>query len=244
MKAHIRWITLILLFFGLFPAKSMQCLELFQPDHQTEKNAIDILSSLGANDLPFPLPLVRRRLLTKYEYFNTHPDYGDGFAAQLYIAKYKGQRVIIKKAKLTEARLAFALSELGIGPKFLGLAEHCECYVIEFIPDSVVIKKNRLDRRLNKFIENGFRLGQGSKEHILSLIMYFSNLGISSWDYNFLVNSAGRVYVIDFDPRYMTTHQDKSESKLEAKLTAEKFKIQFLEIEKRYPENDLGARPD
>ena len=133
--------------------------------------------------------------------------------------------------------MAFALSQLGIGPKFLGMADHCDCYVIEFIPNALVIKKNRFDRRLNKFIESGFRMSQESKNQIIKLIEYFAIVGVTSADYNFLISVDGRVYAIDFDPKYMQAHYNSDTAEYAAKLMIAEFLGQFVMMENRYPEN-------
>lgn len=237
MHILISRILALVIIFSLSLANARQCLSLFQSLSKGQIEAAHVLKSLGRDEFNGKMPTVRRESLSSYEPFRSHPDYGDGSSIHIYIAVYRGKMVLIKQAKIEEARMAHALSQLGIGPKFIGLADHCDCYVMEFIPKALVIKKNRFDRRLNLFIENGFRLRQNSKDQIIQLIKYFASLGMTSIDFNFLIDSHGRIYVIDFDPKYMQTHDHSDSAEIAANLMIIEFQKQFLELEKRYPEN-------
>lgn len=214
---------------------AVQCIKLGSNHSEKSLAAYEALVHLGQSHLTDKLPLISRKDLKNYRNFNSiHPDYGDGITSQLFMAHYHGVPVIIKQATKAEAELAWALSQLHLAPRFFGLAEHCSCYIMEYVPEAVVIKKNRLDRRLNKFLLQGFRLQTQTQERIVQIIELFAQMGLSSRDFNFLVDTRSqRVYLIDPDPRYFEWLENRHQTSIVTRDLIKQFQDQFSEIDQR-----------
>lgn len=158
----------------------------------------------------------------------SHPDRSHGFTTQeMYQARYRNETVIVKRAPIQEVQMAYAMSELGVGVRFLGVTDFCDCYIISFVPDALLIKPQTLDRRTRQFLENGFKLGESAKEKIRLTIESLARLDIVTADPNFLADIHGQVFLIDPGSFYKASSSDAQN---QAKWNLNMFEDQFTNL--------------
>lgn len=181
----------------------------------------------------------RKDLRSLTLFTQSHPDRSHGFTTQeMYQARYRNETVIVKRAPIQEVQMAYAMSELGVGVKFLGVADFCDCYIISFIPDALLIKPQTLDRRTGQFLEKGFRLTDPAKDKIRLTLQSLARLGIATTDPNFLADIHGQVFLIDPGSFYKAS---PSEAQSAAKWNLNMFEDQFIGL--RHFELQQAAKP-
>lgn len=183
----------------------------------------------------------RRALKNLTTFDQSHPDRSHGFTTgEMHQARYRGETVIIKRAPIQEVQLAYALSELGVGAKFLGVADFCDCYIISFVPNALLIKPETLDRRTQQFLKNGFRLTESAKDKMRLAVQSLAKLGIATNDLNFLVDMNGQVTLIDPGSFYKGS---TSEAQFTATWNLNKLEEQFTRLHRFELENALSISP-
>lgn len=176
----------------------------------------------------------RKHLRNLTLFTQSHPDRSHGFTTQeMYQARYRNETVIVKRASSREMQMAYVMSELGVGVKFLGVADFCDCYIVSFVPRALLIKPQTLDRRTGAFLENGFRLEETAKEKIRRTLRSLARLGIVTQDPNFLVGIYGQVFLIDPGSFYKgSSAEARSVARWNLKMYENQFaRLRLLELE-------------
>lgn len=175
-------------------------------------------------------PQISIMSIRKMENFGPdHPDRSHGFQSkEILRGTLNKKRVLIKKSNLFEIRMASALSELGIGPKFWGTTLNGEYYVIDFVEGSLLIKTKHYDRRASQMIKEGFKIKRESLTKIDEILESLALLSLEPRDPQFLIQPNGEVFLIDPEFFAITNFESASQYSKELK---KQFANQFHLLE-------------
>lgn len=127
-----------------------------------------------------------------------HPQRSHGYSSSEMLKGQLGRKtILVKKAKMFEIRMAFAMSRLGVGPRFHGITGNGEYYIIDFISDGMLIKANNIDQRYQQLQENGFELKEKSFQQISLILKSLAQLSLEARDPQFIIKRSGEVFLID-----------------------------------------------